>query len=676
MSAAYEAGVKWHPWLGNFRVGREASAVPGLIQFGDDFELDLRSQQLRRAGRTLKLERIPAEMLVLLIEKNGELVTREQIIDHIWGEGVFLDTDNSINGAIRKIRQVLKDDPEQPRFIQTITGRGYRFIAPVAEPPVDELPGTELRTQSSIAAVDVPALVSEAPPIPAPVPAVVIDKHRSGASWRALSLLGAVFLLIAALGFYLSPRARSSAARPAGRSMLAVLPFENFTGDTSQDYFSDGLTEEMISQLGNLDPAHLGVIARTSVMHYKHTQEPLTRIGQELGVQYVIEGSVRRDSDRVRITAQLIQVKDQSHIWAREYDRNLGDLLAVQAEIAQEIANEIRLTLPGPGRVEAAHATPLTPQAYEAYDLYLKGRFFWNKRTIQGFQLAIDYFQQAIAKDPNYARAYAGLADSYALMGGYSTMPQMETMPKARAAALKALELDPNLAEAHTSLALITENFDFDWQSAEKEYRRAIGLNPNYATAHHWYAEYLALMGRFDEALAESERARELDPLSLIISADKGIILLYARRYDDAIAQFRSVEEMDPTFSRGHMVVAAYIEKKQFAEALAALGKWDDDGSWTWAWRAFAYGRSGQDALARQALEKVRQRYQREHMSLDPLVWAYVGTGNHDEAFIWFDKAYADHSNLLTSLKVNPGFDGLRADPRFQTLMRRVHLIQ
>ena len=642
--------------------------MSGPIQFGDDFELDLRSQQLRRAGRTLKIERIPMDLLLLLVEKNGELVTREQIIGRIWGEGVFLDTDNSINGAIRKIRQVLKDDPEQPRFIQTITGRGYRFIAPVVELPV-----ADLIAQSSGTAVDVSAPVSEAPPIQTPAPVAVLGIHRSVASWRVL-LLGVVLLL--AVGLYMLLRSRSSAARPAGRSMLAVLPFENFTGDASQDYFSDGLTEEMISQLGNLDPAHLGVIARTSVMHYKHTQEPMTRIGQELGVQYVIEGSVRRDSDRVRITAQLIQVKDQSHIWARQYDRNLGDLLALQAEIAQEIANEIRITLHGPGRVEAAYAFPLTSQAYEAYDLYLKGRFFWNKRTIEGFQQAIDYFQQAIAKDPNYARAYAGLADSYALMGGYSTMPQMETMPKARAAALKALELDPNLAEAHTSLALITENFDFDWESAEKEYRRAIGLNPNYATAHHWYAEYLALMGRFDEALAESERARELDPLSLIISADKGIILLYARRYDDAIAQFRGVEEMDSSFSRSHMVVAAYIEKKQFAEALAALRKWDDDASWKWAWLAFAYGRSGQDALARQALEKVQRRYEREHMSLDPLVWAYVGAGNRDEAFAWFDKAYADHSNLLTSLKVNPGFDGLRADPRFQALMRRVHLTQ
>ena len=271
----------------------------------------------------------------------------------------------------------------------------------------------------------------------------------------------------------------------------------------------------------------------------------------------------------------------------------------------------------------------------------MKGRFFWNKRTGQGFQQAIDYFLQAIAKDPNYARAYTGLADSYALLGGYSTTPQTVSMPKARAAALKALELDPGLAEAHTSLALITENFDYDWGTAEKEYRRAIELNPNYATAHHWYAEFLSLQGRFPEALAESERARQLDPLSLIIAADHGVILFYARQYDASIAQFLAVQEMEPAFPRAGMVVAPYIEKHQFAEALAELKRWDDMRG-----------------------------------TPDPMLWALIGVGDRDEAFAWFEKAYAGHSNALTSLKVNPGFDGLRSDPRFQNLMRRVGLAQ
>lgn len=640
--------------------GPFAVSVP--IRFGDDFEFDPRSQRLSRGGRVLKLERIPTEILVLLIENNGELVTRDQIIQRVWGEGVFLDTDNSINGAIRKIRQVLKDDSENPRFIQTVTGRGYRFIAAVVQPaPPERDDVSEDHTAASDSSPD-------AAPEPRP--------SRKVAPWRWASLIGIAVLLIAALGAYLySLRSRAVQAPPV-RSMLAVLPFENLTGDPDQDYFSDGLTEEMISQLGNLDPSHLGVIARTSVMHYKHSDEPLDRIGRELGVQYALEGSVRRDSNRVRVTAQLIQIKDQSHIWARQYDRDLSNLLALQAEIAEEIAAQIQLTLGDHHRVDASRQSSLGPQAYEAYDLYLKGRFFWNKRTVQGLQQANEYFQQAIAKDPGYSRAYTGLADSYTLLGGYSTTPPTEFMPKARAAALKALELDPELAEAHTSLALITENFDYDWETAEKEYRRAIELNPNYATAHHWYAEFLSLQGRFPEALAESERARELDPLSLIIAADHGVILFYARQYDASIAQFRAVKEMEPAFPRGGMVVAPYIEKKQFADALAELKEWDARGEseWTWAWRAFVYGRSGQRAQARQALAKVQQYYDHGHHSPDPMLWALIGVGDRDQAFAWFEKAYADHSNVLTSLKVNPGFDGLRTDPRFQNLMRRVRL--
>lgn len=642
---------------------------PTPIRFGDNFELDRRSQRLSRAGRTLKLERIPTEILVLLIERNGETVSREQIIERIWGNGVFLDTDNSINGAIRKIRQVLKDDPEQPQFIQTITGWGYRFIAPVAYPEAaapQQTPPTQRRLK--IAPLDASPVVRADE---------LIDHTASSRRRLGLVLglvLGSVLFLSAALGVYFQSWHSTSPAPPAGRSMLAVLPFENFTGDATQEYFSDGLTEEMISQLGNLDRAHLGVIARTSVMHYKHAQEPLTQIAKELGVQYVIEGSVRRDAGRVRITAQLIQTKDQTHLWARQYDRDLNNLLALQSEIAREIANEIEFSLSGRRPINAAPLPSQGPNAYEAYDLYLRGRFFWNKRTLEGFRQAIEYFQQAIAKDPSYARAYAGLADSYALLGGYGVTPQTELVPKARAAALKALELDSSLAEAHTSLALITENFDFDWPRAEQEYRRAVELNPSYATAHQWYAEYLALLGRFDEALTESERARALDPLSLIIAADKGAILYYARRYDEAIAQFRGVREMEPTFPRAQMMVSALVEKKQFAKALAEFEKSDDRKSeaWTWAWRAYVLGRAGQHAQAHHALEKVQLSYKRRPTNPDPMLWALLGAGDRNETFAWFEKAFADHSNLLTTLKVNPAFDPVRDDPRFENLLRRV----
>jgi tetratricopeptide (TPR) repeat protein len=402
----------------------------------------------------------------------------------------------------------------------------------------------------------------------------------------------------------------------------------------------------------------------------------LDQIGRELGVQYVLEGSVRRDSDKVRISAQLIQVRDQSHLWARQYDRELSHLLALQGEIAQDIADGIQLTLGDQKRVAPAQQVSLSPEAYEAYDLYLQGRYFWNKRTPQGFERAIDCFQRAVAKDPSYARAYAGLADSYALMSSYSLAPQNEFMPKARAAAQRAVELDDRLAEAHTSLALIIENYDWDWQNAEKEYRRAVQLDPNYATAHHWYAEYLAYQARFDEAFAESERARQLDPLSLIIATDHGAILYFSRQYDRAVEQFRAVLDMEPDFPRAHLLVFAYVQKGLFPDALADIEKWRrvNDAPGIWSVQAYVYGRSGQQAEARRALEKFQQLNRRRQMDPAAIALAYVGMENKDAAFAWLQKAYAEHSNALTALKVDPIYDPLRSDPRFQELLRRVGL--
>jgi TolB-like protein len=375
--------------------------------------------------------------------------------------------------------------------------------------------------------------------------------------------------------------------------MLAVLPFENLTGDAGQDYFSDGLTEEMIAQLGRLNPEHLGVIARTSVMQYKNSPEQLPKIGADLGVQYVLEGSVRRDSGNVRITAQLIQVKDQTPVWSRQYDRELSGLLALQGEVAQEIADEIQVTLGANPKRSTADHRPAAAAAtsYEAYDLYLRGRYFWNKRTKEGFEQAADYFQQAIDKAPNYARAYAGLADTYGLMSTWSMGPPDEYMPKARAAALRAAQLDDSLAEAHTSLALIAQNYDHDWHTAENELRRAIQLDPSYATAHQWYAECLSLQGRFEEALAESERARQLDPLSVIIAADHGAILYFSRQYDRAIEQFHAVLTMAPTFGRAHMICYAYVEKGMFREALTYAERWrHSEGTPVWDKRTSTRG--------------------------------------------------------------------------------------
>lgn len=427
----------------------------GLLRLSENLELDPQAYELRRAGRSVRLERIPMEILLLLLERRPELVTREQIVERIWGAGVFVDTDNSINAAIFKIRQALRDDPENPRFIRTITGKGYRFIAS----PLEAAP----------------------PPVARPTPSRLGTRAR----WV---LLAAVVVAAATVGALF----RRS---PEGRQMLAVLPFENLTGDPGQDYFSDGFTEEMITRLGALQPRRLGVIARTSVMQYKESPAPLDRLARELGVQYALEGSVRRDGQRVRVTAQLIHLKDQTHLWARQFDREATDVLLIQSDIARAIADEIELTL-GASRASLERSPVFSARGYEAYDHYLRGRYFWNTRTQDGFRRALESFQLAIEANPEDARAYAGLADTYTLMGAYQYAPVAEVIPRARDAALQALEIDENLGAALTSLALINASYDLDWKTAEDRFRRAIELEPNYATAHHWYAEYLGYEGR------------------------------------------------------------------------------------------------------------------------------------------------------------------------------------
>ena len=653
--------------MARFPVAMPAPAP--IYRFGL-FELRTSTRELYKAGTKLKLRPQPFQVLKVLVERAGDVVTREELRELLWSAETFVDFEHGMNTSIKELRGVLSDSASEHRYIETLPKLGYRMIVPIemVEPP----PATQAIVQPQ---TKVAENLSRQRNLP----------NRILLQWAVLRrrravLIGISLVLIVGVGGYLTWSRWRAHPQPAiARLMLAVLPFENLTGDAGQDYFSDGLTEEMIAQLGRIDPQRLGVIARTSVMHYKHSQQQLDQIARELGVQYVLEGSVRRDGDKARISAQLIQMKDQTHLFSRQYDRELNSLLALQGEIAQEIADEIHVTLGDNHERIAPDPKPAAfPSSYEAYDLYLKGRYFWNKRTVQGFQQAIEYFQQAIAKDPNYARAYAGLADSYALMSSYRFAPQNNLMPRARTAAIRALQIDDSLAEAHTSLALITENYDWDWQTAEKEYRWAIQLDSNYATAHHWYAECLSFQGRFDEAFRESERARQLDPLSLIIAADSGAILYFSRQYDRAIEQFRVVLEMEPNFPRAHVLVFAYTQKGLFAEALDDLERWRrvDDTPSIWAAQAYVYSRSGQQEQARRALKKFEELNRRQQMDPAAIAWAYAVMGNKDQAFALLEEAYSQHSNALTTLKVEPAYDPLRSDPRFQDLLRRVGLAQ
>ena len=626
------------------------------MRLGDDVVVDLSAYEVRRGDVALKLERIPMEVLLLLVQHPGRLVTREQIVEKIWGREVFLDTDNSINGAMRKIRQALKDDPEDPRFILTVKGKGYRFIAPVSE--VDCAP------TAMVPEIGPPA---GAPPDPVPV--------RPSRKWVAYGL-GAAAIIAAAVGIV--SRWNTRGLNTPSRVMLAVLPFENLTGDAGQDYVTDGVTEEMITQLGRLDPGRVGVIARNSVMQYRHTVPPLDRIARDLHVQYVLEGSVRRGVDHVRVTAQLIRVQDGSQVWAREYDRDMKDLLGVQDEIAQEVADEIELTLtPLHKNTGAPRLSSVTATSYDVDDLYLKGRYFWNQRTRSGFTQAIRYFEAAKAKDPSYTPAYAGLADAYVLMSTYGVAPSEEYMPKARAAAVTALQLDESNAEAHAVLALIAQNYDWDWQTAEKEFRRAIQVNPNSATAHQWYAESLAFQGRFDEALSESEQARLLDPLSLIIAADNGAILYFSRQYDRAIERLNGVLAMDPSSGRAQVIIGAYVQNGQLQEALAQANRWSEHESGPWIWSTYAslYGRLGDLQKANEYLEKLRatpHEYKKDNAPM--LLSAYLGMGDKEKALGALQDAFERRDSVLTALKVDPEFDALRDDPRFQKILARVGL--
>ncbi|HKW57561.1 MAG TPA: tetratricopeptide repeat protein [Candidatus Acidoferrum sp.] len=624
-----------------------------VLRFGV-FQANLAARELRKHGLPVRLPGQPFCILSLLLEKPGAIVTREEMRQRLWPADTFVDFEHSLNTAVKKLRAALGDSPENPRYVETIPRVGYRFIAPLEE----------LLLPAAPAAAATPGSRARDPSVP---------RQTAAQVWLSFGIaVGG--LLLAATTIYLALRSRPQPKPSADPILLAVLPFENLTGEAAQDYFSDGLTEEMIAQLGQINPDHLRVIARTSVMHYKQSQEQLSQIGRELNVQYVLEGSVRRESGRVRITAQLVQVKDQTRVWSREYDRQPGDLLTLQGEVAQEVSDGLGVALGGAPKTIAAEKPAVSPTSYEAYDLYLRGRYFWNKRTKEDFERAADYFQQATAKDPNYARAYAGLADTYALMSSWSFVPQGEAVPKARAAALRALQIDPNLAEAHTSLALVAENYDYDWRTAEQEYRRAIQLDPGYPTAHQWYAECLSFQKRFDDALAESERARQIDPLSLIIATDRAAILYFARQYDRAIEQLRAVSAMDPGFQRAHLLAFALVEKGMFADARAnAKEMRHSDGSAAWEVQAFIYAREGRKDEARRALRNWEESKGQRPVTA-AVIAAYVALGRKDEAISLLQRAFAEHSNAVVEINVAPYYDPLRDDARFQELLRRVGL--
>src|SRR6266850_1555792 len=516
----------------------------------DNFEADMRSGELRKNGSRIRLQAQPFELLALLLRNSGEVVSRDEICSELWPGNTFVDFEHSLAAAVNKIRDALGDSAENPRFIETLPKRGYRFIAPIDVAEPSPLAAAE--------AVGPPAVVEVQPYFAVSAPSRLV----------LVTAIGALAIAVVVAALYL--RIGRPAHSGSSKMTLAVLPFENLSSDADQDFFSDGFTEEMIAELGKLDPDHLGVIARTTTRLYKNAKKNIGQIRQELGVDYVLEGSIRRAANRIRITAQLVQTTDMTHLWAESYDRDVSDVLAIQSEVAMKIARSLTLALKRPH----ADASQTASSAFPAYELCLRGKFFRGQATEEGARKAIEYFQKAIALDPSYAPAHSGLADSYRLLGapGWEVEQPAELLRKAKAGAERALQLDPQSSEAHAVLSMVKLDYEWDLPGSEREVLEALRLNPSSVQAHQYYSSTLTTMGRLEDAVREAHRAMELDPLSATAGASLAIRYWYIGRIDEAIAEFNKTLEANPEFGVAHWGLAqCYRQRGDTARELDEL---------------------------------------------------------------------------------------------------------
>jgi len=603
-------------------------------RFGD-VVFDPSSGELHRHGQTVRLQEQPFQILMLLLARPGEVVTREQVRQALWPGDTFVDFDAGLNSAVKRLRDALGDSAEDPRFVETLPRRGYRFVAPV-----------------------------EAPPAPEPAPSAQPRFPRA-----AVLTAGAAMLAILALGVA-RDRPRGERSAPAPITSIAVLPFENLGRDPEQDYFVDGMTDAIITNLAQVRA--LRVISRTSVTQYQRGDKLLPRIAEDLNVDAIVEGTVMRSGDRVRVTAQLIHAATDRHLWARTYERELRDVLALQAELAGAIAQAVQVKVQPEEQRRLAARSTVDP---EAYDAYLKGRFFWNKRSPQGIAKGIEYFQQAIARDPNYAPAYSGLSDAYR-MSGIALRPPREYMPQAETAARKALALDETLAEAHSSLAGVLYRYHWDWEGADREFQRSLELDPNYAEGHRAYAIYLLTVRRHEEAVAEARRALELSPLNPVINVELATALVRVGRYDEAIQQVERTLEIDRKFFRAYVTLAlAYEGQGDRPRAVAALEKAVPPGEGRKAnhWLGYMYAITGRRDEALAVAARLETRSRERYINPQSIALVHLGLGDKDRALAWLEKSYEERSFEMLGFSGEP-FDALADDPRFQDLLRRMRL--
>ncbi|HEV2101541.1 MAG TPA: winged helix-turn-helix domain-containing protein [Candidatus Acidoferrum sp.] len=569
--------------------GRGSS--PGPIRFGA-YEVDFRAGEVRKNGAKIRLQDQPFRVLQVLLERPGDVVTREELRKQIWPEDTFVAFDTGLNNAIKRLREALGDIAETPRYIETLPRRGYRFLETIEAP---------LRRIES----------------------------------------------------------------------LAVLPLENLSLDPEQEYFAEGMTEVLITTLAKIGA--LRVISRTTAMHYKGVHRPLREIAEELQVEAVVEGAVLRVGNRVRISAQLIDAHADTHLWAESYERDLRDVLALQAEIAQAIAREIHIKLTPQEQAHLAQVHIVDPDAYEAY---LKGRYYWNKRSRDTLSKGAEFFRRSLEKDPNYAAAYAGLADCASSGGWFGFLPPKEGFGKGKELAREALAIDPGLAEAHASLGWALTHYDFDFVAAEREFERSIELNSHYATAHEWFAMLLGPLGRFDDAIAEFTKAARLDPLAPVIHVAWGWIYFHARRYDEALEQSDRTLELDPNFLPAcYLLGSVLMFKDKQDAAVAAYQKGVDLSSGSTSYLGglgWAYASGGRTEEARAVLAQLTELREKKYVMATNMALIHAGLNEDDEAIRWLEKGFVERSAWMVYLNTDPRYDTLRSDSRFQDLLRRM----
>jgi len=649
----------------------EATERTRRIRF-DAFDVDMRAGEVRKHGIRLKLHRQPFQVLSLLLEHPGDVVTREELRQKLWPGDTFVDFDTGLNSAVKKLRDALCDSADAPRYIETLPRRGYRFIAQVQNGDLSagvspiELPAVvPLRSNPNEDGLGAERLADGE-----------VDVRRTGTSrarpWLVLGCVAALALMAVA---YVMLRDRAGhTTQPKIRS-LAVLPLSNLSGDSTQEYLADEMTEELCGRLARIHD--LRVISRTSVMRFKDTKLSVPEIAKTLGVDALVEGSVIRQGSRIRVHAQLIRAATDEHLWADEYDGELGDVLALESEVAQSIARRVEVKITGEERARLIAAHHVSPEVYESY---LKAENEFSKSSSPAeLEQSVAYFEETIGKDANFAPAYVGLANVYERLGSVrGGAPPKETHPKMISAARKAIELDPDLAEPHVLLAEVYQK-QWQWSDAEAEFKRALELNSNDAGAHVGYAKWLLCQGRTDEALEWVQRARELDPLGGAgitpvggVAITNGFILFYARRYDEAIRELRN-DDPDHWY-----LGLALIANGQPDEAIPVLEKalGPDRNPAVMGVLVRAYAHAGRRKEALRLLDELKRRQQKSYVAAAPFVNAYLGLGDNEQALAWLERAYEEQSNMLQLIKVHPYLEPLRSDPRFVDLVHRVGLDQ